>query len=197
MKNAEKARRDLPVIPFEDQAAWTAWLDANHATSSGLWIQFAKKASGRRTVSYAEAVDVALRYGWIDGQSKSYDEATWLQKFTPRSRRSIWSKINREKAQALIKDGRMQPAGLVEVERAKQDGRWEAAYDSPSAATVPADLQAALNSSPQASAFFATLNSQNRFAILFRIQTAKKPETRASRIEQFVRMLKKHEKLYP
>jgi uncharacterized protein YdeI (YjbR/CyaY-like superfamily) len=197
VKDAEKARRDLPVIAFEDQEAWAAWLNENHTTSSGLWIRLAKKASGRRTVSYAEAVDVALRYGWIDGQSKSYDEATWLQKFTPRNPRSIWSKINREKAQALIRDGRMQPAGLVEVERAKQDGRWEAAYDSPSAATVPADLQAALNSSPQASAFFATLNSQNRFAILFRIQTAKKPETRASRIEQFIRMLENKEKLYP
>ena len=197
MKDAEKARRDLPVIPFEDQKAWAAWLDANHTTSSGLWLRLAKKGSGRRTVSYAEAVDVALRYGWIDGQSKSYDEATWLQKFTPRSPRSIWSKINREKAEALMRAGRMQPAGLVEVERAKQDGRWEAAYDSPSAATVPADLQAALNSSPQASAFFAMLNSQNRFAILFRIQTAKKPETRASRIEQFIRMLENKEKLYP
>jgi uncharacterized protein YdeI (YjbR/CyaY-like superfamily) len=197
VKDAEKARRDLPVIAFEDQEAWAAWLNENHTTSSGLWIRLAKKASGRRTVSYAEAVDVALRYGWIDGQSKSYDEATWLQKFTPRNPRSIWSKINREKAQALIRDGRMQPAGLVEVERAKQDGRWEAAYDSPSAATVPADLQAALDSSPQARAFFATLNSQNRFAILFRIQIAKKPETRASRIEQFIRMLENHEKLYP
>jgi uncharacterized protein YdeI (YjbR/CyaY-like superfamily) len=197
VKDAGKARKDLPVTPFKDQQAWSVWLDANHATSSGLWIRFAKKASGKPSVSYAEALDVALCYAWIDGQSKSYDESTWLQKFTPRGTRSIWSKINREKAQALISDGRMQPAGLAEVERAKQDGRWEAAYDSPRAASVPADLQAALDRSPQATAFLTTLNSHNRFAILFRIQTAKKPETRASRIEQFIRMLENHEKLYP
>ena len=146
--------QNLPILRFKDQQAWTDWLHANHATSSGLWIQLAKKASARRSVSYAEAVEVALCYGWIDGQSKSYDETSWLQKFTPRRRRSIWSKINREKAERLISEGRMQPAGLAEVDRAKQDGRWEAAYDSPRVATVPADFQTALKNSPQASAFF-------------------------------------------
>ena len=189
--------QNLPILRFKDQQAWTDWLHANHATSSGLWIQLAKKVSARRSVSYAEAVEVALCYGWIDGQSKSYDETSWLQKFTPRRRRRIWSKINREKTERLIRESRMKPAGLAEVDRAKQDGRWEAAYDSPRVATVPADLQTALKNSPQASAFFSTLNSQNRFAILFRIQTAKKSDTRARRIEQFIRMLENKEKLYP
>ena len=148
-------------------------------------------------MSYAEAVEVALCYGWIDGQSKSYDEKSWLQKFTPRGRRSIWSKINRERAETLINQGRMQPSGLAAVNLAKHDGRWDAAYDSPRAATVPADFQAALDRSPQASAFFRTLDSRNRFAILFRIQTAKKPETRTRRIGQFIRMLENSEKLHP
>ncbi len=185
------------MMPFQDQQAWAGWLHANHATSPGLWIQLARKASGRRSVSYAEAVEVALCYGWIDGQSKSYDEKSWLQKFTPRGRRSIWSKINRERAETLINQGRMQPSGLAAVNLAKHDGRWDAAYDSPRAATVPADFQAALDRSPQASAFFRTLDSRNRFAILFRIQTAKKPETRTRRIGQFIRMLENSEKLYP
>ena len=157
----------------------------------------AKKGSAGRSLSYAEAVEVALCYGWIDGQSKGNNATSWLQKFTPRRKRSIWSKINREKAERLISEGRMQPAGLAEVGRARQDGRWEAAYDSPRAATVPADFQTALKNRPQASAFFGTLNSQNRFAILFRLQTAKKSGTRARRIEQFIRMLENHEKLYP
>ena len=183
-------------MAFQDQQAWTDWLHTNHATS-GLWIRLAKKASARRSVSYAEAVEVALCYGWIDGQSKSDDETSWLQKFTPRRRGSIWSKINREKAERLIGEGRMQALGLAEVDRAKQYGRWDAAYDSPGSTTVPEDFQTALKSSPQASAFFCTLNSRNRFAILFRIQTAKKPATRARRIEQFIRMLESHEKLYP
>jgi uncharacterized protein YdeI (YjbR/CyaY-like superfamily) len=189
--------KNLPVMAFKDQQAWADWLHTNHVTSPGLWIRLAKKASARRSVAYAEAVEIALCYGWIDGQSKSHDETTWLQKFTPRRRGSIWSKINREKAERLISDGRMQAAGLAEVDRAKQDGRWDAAYDSPGSATVPKDFQAALKSSPQASSFFCTLNSRNRFAILFRIQNAKKPATRARRIEQFIRMLDRHEKLYP
>jgi len=157
----------------------------------------AKKGSAGRSLSYAEAVEVALCYGWIDAQSKGNNATSWLQKFTPRRKRSIWSKINRERAERLISEGRMQPAGLAEVGRARQDGRWEAAYDSPRVATVPADLQTALKNRPQASAFFGTLNSQNRFAILFRLQTAKKSWTRARRIEQFIRMLENHEKLYP
>lgn len=182
---------------FEHQKDWEAWLDQNHAASSGLWLRLAKKASGLNSVSYAEAVEVALCYGWIDGQTKSYDESSWLQKFTPRGAKSIWSKINREKAQKLIESGQMKPAGLKAIEAAKQDGRWEAAYDSPSRAIVPSDFQAELDKNAQAKAFFATLNSTNRYAILHRIQTAKKAETRTKRIEQFIRMLEKHEKLYP
>ena len=175
--------QSLPRLAFRDQQAWADWLQINHGTSSGLWIQLAKKGSAGRSLSYAEAVEVALCYGWIDGQSKGNNATSWLQKFTPRRKRSIWSKINREKAERLISEGRMQPAGLAEVGRARQDGRWEAAYDSPRAATVPADFQTALKNRPQASAFFGTLNSQNRFAILFRLQTAKKSGTRARRIE--------------
>jgi uncharacterized protein YdeI (YjbR/CyaY-like superfamily) len=188
---------NLAIMAFKDQQAFVDWLQVNHATSSGLWIQLAKKASAKPSVSYAEAVEAALCYGWIDGQSKSCDEASWLQRFTQRRRRSIWSKVNREKAERLISQGRMEPAGLAEVDRAKRDGHWEAAYDSPRLATVPIELQAALERSPQASAFFQTLDSRNRFAILFRIQTAKKPTTRSRHIEQFVRMLENHEKLYP
>ena len=196
LKDPGKAQ-DLPLMAFEDQQAWSDWLHLNHATSLGLWTQLAKKGSARRSVSYAEAVEVALCYGWIDGQSKRYDEASWLQKFTPRRRRSIWSKTNREKAERLISQGRMQPAGLAEINRAKQDGRWEAAYDSPRVAMVPAEFQAALERNPQASTFFRTLNSRNRFAILFRIQTAKTPATRTKRIERFIRMLENREQLYP
>jgi uncharacterized protein YdeI (YjbR/CyaY-like superfamily) len=140
---------------------------------------------------------VALCYGWIDGQKNSYDEDSWLQKFTPRGAKSVWSKINREKVAALTASGQMQPSGLRAVELAKQDGRWDAAYDSQSNATVPEDFQAALDASPQAKSFFATLNSVNRYAILFRIQTAKKAETRLKRIEQFIGMLERNEKLYP
>jgi len=191
------ARAELPIELFEDQDAWAAWLESNHADSPGLWLRHAKKASDLASVSYAEALDVALCYGWIDGQKKSYDELSWLQKWTPRGEKSIWSKINREKALKLIEQARIQPAGLAEVERAKQDGRWEAAYDSHSTATVPDDLQAALDSNAEAGAFFATLNSTNRYAILFRIQTAKKAETRAKRIREFIGMLERHEKMHP
>src|SRR5215203_675579 len=197
MPTNKNARADLPIELFEDQDAWAAWLESNHADSPGLWLRHAKKASDLASVSYAEALDVALCYGWIDGQKKSYDASSWLQKWTPRGAKSIWSKINREKALKLIERGEMRPAGLAEVERAKQDGRWDAAYDSHSTATVPDDLQAALDSNAEAKAFFATLNSTNRYAILFRIQTAKKAETRARRIQEFIAMLERHEKMHP
>ena len=157
----------------------------------------AKKDSGIASVTHAEALEVALCYGWIDGQRKSEDERRFLQRFTPRTARSTWSKINRDKALKLIEEGRMQPAGLAEVERARADGRWEAAYDAQSVATVPPDLRAALDANPKAAAFFAKLDSRNRYAVLFRTQGAKKPETRARRIGQFVEMLAKGEKLYP
>ena len=166
------------------------------ATSRGVWLRLAKKASGTPSVTYAEAIGVALAWGWIDGQKRPGDETSWLQKFSPRGARSIWSKINRDKALALIASGAMQPPGLAEVERAKRDGRWDAAYDAPSRAAVPEDLAAALATSPRAAAFFATLDAANRYSVLFRIQTPKKPETRAKRIEHFVAMLARHEKIH-
>ena len=197
MKPARNSAPDLPVLLFQRPKDWAAWLNKHHATSSGLWLRLAKKASGIKSVTYDEALEVALCYGWIDGQKKSYDETSWLQKFTPRVAKSIWSKINCAKAERLIESGQMKAAGLQAIERAKQDGRWEAAYDSPSKATVPEDFQVALDRNAQAQAFFATLNKANRYAILFRIQTAKKAETRAKRIEQFITMLEKQEKLHP
>jgi uncharacterized protein YdeI (YjbR/CyaY-like superfamily) len=182
---------------FEDQEAWFFWLRQNHAASSGVWLRIARKGVVVRSVSYLQAVDCALCFGWIDGQKKSDNERYWLQRFTPRSEKSLWSKINREKAIRLIELGQMSAAGLREVERAKRDGRWDGAYDSPSGATIPADFQAVLNKIPRAKAFFATLDSRNRYAVLFRIQTAKKAETRAKRIKQFAKMLSQHEKIYP
>lgn len=191
------AERTEPVIAFSSPAEWRSWLDELHDTSTGLWLRIAKKGSGIDTVSYAEALEVALCYGWIDGQKDKYDDDYWLQRFTPRKPRSKWSKINREKATELIARGEMTPAGLCEVERAKADGRWEAAYDSPRTATVPADLQRELDKDDQAREFFAALNSANRYAILFRIHDAKRPETRARRIAQYVAMLSAQQKLYP
>jgi uncharacterized protein YdeI (YjbR/CyaY-like superfamily) len=196
MKASKSTDNEIPTLLFPKQKDWADWLRKNHDKSSGVWLKLAKKSSGSQSVSYAEALEIALCYGWIDGQKKSYDESFWLQKFTPRGAKSIWSKINKGKAGELIRSGRMKPAGLNAVERAKQDGRWDAAYDSPSVSTVPPDFQARLNKSAKAKAFFATLNSANRYAILFRIQTAKKPETRARKIEQFIEMLERKEKLH-
>ena len=188
---------DLPVISFASRGAWEEWLAEEHATSSGLWLKLAKVGAGIDSVSYAEAVEVALCYGWIDGQAASLDETYWLQRFTPRRRRSRWSRINRDRATGLIERGEMKPAGLAEVERAKSDGRWDAAYESQSTATMPDDLHRALEENDAARAFFATLDSRNRYAILHRIQEAKKPETRARRIAKYVAMLNEHTKLYP
>jgi uncharacterized protein YdeI (YjbR/CyaY-like superfamily) len=196
MPSKSNSSGDLPVVLFKRPGDWSVWLDENHSLSSGVWLRLAKKDSGLTSVSYAEALEVALCYGWIDGQKRSLDDRSWLQKFTPRGARSIWSKINREKVERLIEDGRMQPAGLRAVELAKQNGRWDAAYDSQSVAAIPDDLQAELNRHPKAKAFFATLESKNRYAILFRIQTAKKAETRARRIQQFIEMLERHEKIH-
>ncbi|MEW5849825.1 MAG: YdeI/OmpD-associated family protein [Myxococcota bacterium] len=190
-------KTDTLILGFHSKRAWAAWLAKNHQASSGLWLQLARTSSAEKSVTYAEALEVALSYGWIDGQKKSHDEATWLQKFTPRGPRSIWSKVNREKALALIASGDMEPAGLAAVEKAKADGRWDAAYDSPRSAAVPEDLRAAFDENSKAKAFFATLNSRNRYAILYRIQTAKKAETRAKRIAEFVAMLARGEKLHP
>jgi uncharacterized protein YdeI (YjbR/CyaY-like superfamily) len=188
---------NLPELAFTNRREWAKWLTANGATSRGGWLVFAKKGSGAASITYLEALEEALAWGWIDGQARSKDRASWLQRFTPRSPRSIWSKINRDRALALIAAGRMKRRGLDEVERAKRDGRWEAAYEPQSRATVPKDLQLGLAANPRAAAFFATLNSQNRYAVLFRIHGAKKPETRAARIARFVQMLAKHEKLHP
>jgi uncharacterized protein YdeI (YjbR/CyaY-like superfamily) len=180
---------DLPAVELADRAAWAAWLEARHASSSGVWLRIAKKGSGARTVSYDDALEVALCHGWIDGQKRPLDDRFWLQRFTPRSARSRWSKRNRGIAERLIGAGEMAPGGLREVERARADGRWEAAYDSHSTATVPPDLQAALDADPAAAAFFAGLDSANRYAILYRVQEARRPETRARRIATFVAML--------
>ena len=188
---------DLPILPFASQKKWADWLAKQHDKSTGVWLKLAKKDSAIASVTYQEALDVALCYGWIDGQKGSFDDKYWLQKFTPRGPKSIWSKINTEKAERLIASGEMKPAGLEAIEAAKQDGRWDAAYASQKNMSMPDDFQAALDKNKKALAFFMTLNSVNRYAILFRIQTAKKAETRARRIQQFVEMLEKNEKLYP
>ncbi len=197
MASTSNALDGIPIIQFEQQTDWADWLDQYYATSSGVWLCLAKKASDIQSITYGEALEVALCYGWIDGQKRRYDDQAWLQKFTPRTAKSIWSKVNREKAQQLIDAGQMKPSGLEAVEAAKQDGRWDAAYDSPSSATVPSDFQVELDNHAKAQAFFATLDSHNRYAILHRIQTAKRAETRAKRIRQFIEMLEKHEKIYP
>jgi uncharacterized protein YdeI (YjbR/CyaY-like superfamily) len=193
---AQKKLSGLAVLGFATQSAWSRWLASHHASTPGVWIQLAKKGSGSKSVTYAEAVEVALCFGWIDGQGRSKDELSWLQKFTPRRKRSSWSKINRARALELIASGRMQPPGLAEIRRAKQDGRWKAAYDSPKRSTVPDDLRKALAKNTRARAFFAELNAANRYAVLYRIQTAKKPETRARRIAEFVKMLARRETLH-
>jgi len=188
---------DKPILECASAAKWAAWLRRHHATSSGIWLRFAKKGADRRTILHAEALDLALCHGWIDATSQSEDEHYWLQRFTPRAPRSLWSKINCAKALKLIEEGRMQPAGQAEIDRAKADGRWDAAYDGASTSVVPPDLQAALDAEPRAAAFFASLDSANRYAVLFRTQTAKTPGTRAKRIASFVEMLARGEKLHP
>lgn len=187
---------DLPIQSFASKTKWAEWLAKQHDKSAGVWLKLAKKDSGIPSVTYDEALDVALCYGWIDGQKKGFDDKYWLQKFTPRGPKSIWSKINTEKAERLIAAGEMKPAGLKVIEAARQDGRWDAAYSSQRNMSVPEDFQAALDKNKKAKIFFTTLNSANRYAILFRIQTAKKAETRAKRIQQFIEMLGRGEKLH-
>lgn len=188
--------KDLPVLLFLSQKDWRTWLDENHSQHKGVWLKHAKKSSGKQSVSYGEALEEALCYGWIDSQKQAYDSNYYLQKFTPRGPKSVWSKNNVMKVEALTKMGRMQPAGLAAIESAKQDGRWDAAYDSPSASKVPEDFQAALDKNPQAKQFFETLNKANVYAFCWRVQTAKKPETRKARIEKFIGMLNRGEKLH-
>jgi uncharacterized protein YdeI (YjbR/CyaY-like superfamily) len=186
----------LPTISFETQQDWEAWLKEHHTDTKGLWLKIAKKGTAIPSVNYAEALESALCYGWIDGQKASCDDKYWLQNFTPRSPKSMWSKVNCDKATALIATGRMQPAGLRQVEVARTDGRWDLAYESQSKITIPDDFQCELDKNGEAKEFFSTLNSVNRYAILRRIQISKKPEARAARIEKFIDMLSKHQKLY-
>jgi uncharacterized protein YdeI (YjbR/CyaY-like superfamily) len=186
----------LPTLPFASQSKWADWLAKQHDKSAGVWLKLAKKDSGIPSVAYAEALEVALCYGWIDGLKKSFDEKYFLQKFTPRRPKSIWSKINVEKVERLIASGQMKPAGLKAIEAAKADGRWEQAYASQKNISVPEDFQSALDRNEKAKAFFETLNGTNRYAFLFRIETAKKAETREKRIQQLVEMLEKNEKFH-
>src|SRR5688572_22908405 len=193
---ATKAKDKLPVERFESPKNWADWLARNHRESKGLWLRFFKKGSGVATVSYAEALDEALCYGWIDGQVKKFDEKSWLQKFTPRRVRSLWSKRNVANAMRLIESGRMTEAGLNEIEAAKKDGRWESAYDSPSVMKVPADFLKELARNRKANAFFKNLNRANLYAIAWRLQTARTPETRERRKKAILEMLSKGEKLH-
>jgi uncharacterized protein YdeI (YjbR/CyaY-like superfamily) len=194
--SAPNADADAP-LHFDGAKDWGKWLARHHDKSTGVWLRIAKKGVDRTSITHPEALDLALCYGWIDARSQSDGPQHWLKRFTPRSSRSIWSKVNRDKALALVAQGRMQSAGLQEMERAQADGRWEAAYDPGSKSVVPPDLAAAFDANPGAKVFFATLDSQNRYAVLFRLQTAKRPETRARRIETFVAMLARGEKLHP
>ena len=191
------ASDSLPVISFDTGAAWESWLQAEHASSAGVWLKIAKKGAGASTVTYPEALAVALCFGWIDGQKGRLDDDYWLQRFTPRKPGSRWSRINTDKAAELIKAGRMRPAGLAEVERARADGRWAAAYEPQSTSAVPDDLAAELARDESARAFFETLNGANRYTILYRIGSAQRPETRARRIAKYVAMLAEHKKIYP
>jgi uncharacterized protein YdeI (YjbR/CyaY-like superfamily) len=182
-------RDELPILPFPDRAAWASWLDEHHAASPGVWLKIAKKASGIPTVTHPEALEEALCYGWIDGQRAPHDSTYFLQRFTPRRPRSKWSQVNRDKVTKLIEQGRMKPAGQAQIDAAKKDGRWEAAYTPQSSQEIPEDFQRALERNPQAHEFFKTLRGTRRYSFIYRIQDAKRPETRARRIEQFISML--------
>jgi uncharacterized protein YdeI (YjbR/CyaY-like superfamily) len=189
-------KKEYPIIAFENPLAFEQWLAEHHAVENGIWLRFYKKDSGVATITYAQALDEALCYGWIDGQAKKYDDTSWLQKFTPRRPRSIWSKRNREYVERLIKAGKMQTAGLRQIEVAKADGRWDKAYDSPSNMEVPEDFLQALAKNEKANAFFETLNKTNTYAIAWRLQTAKRPETRERRMNAILEMLAKGEKFH-
>ncbi len=190
-------RKDLETIAFASPAAFEKWLAKNHEKSPGIWLKIAKKISGVASVTYAEALDVALMFGWIDGQKNSFDASYFLQRFTPRRSKSKWSKINCAKAAALIASKKMQPAGLREVEAAKKDGRWDAAYAGQKSSTVPDDFKRALAKNKKAAAFFETISSANRYAIIYRLHHTKKPELRAAKIEKFITMLAAGETIHP
>lgn len=188
--------RELPTLPFATADEWRLWLDENHSSSDGIWLKFAKKASGIVSITPQEALEASLCYGWIDGQRKKFDDSYFINKYTTRTRRSMWSKRNRELAEWLIEVEKMQPAGLIEIERAKQDGRWERAYDSPANMTMPEDFLTELKKDQEAFEFFQTLSSTNTFAIAWRLQAAKKPETRHRRMEKIPSMMKAGEKFH-
>ncbi|HSW87588.1 MAG TPA: YdeI/OmpD-associated family protein [Candidatus Saccharimonadales bacterium] len=187
---------DLPIIAFVSQKDWEMWLETHHEKEQGIWIQFFKKNSGIVSITYMQAVETALCYGWIDSQAKSFDEKSYLQKFTPRRSKSIWSKVNTQRIERLLKEGKMKPAGLKQIEEAKQDGRWEAAYNSPSTIIIPEDFLKELSKNKKAQAFFETLNKTNTYAIAWRLETAKKPETREKRMKMILEMLGKGEKFH-
>ncbi len=187
----------LQIVRFRSSSDYRRWLAKNHARSDGIWLRIYKKGAGGASVTYAEALDQSLCYGWIDGQKKPFDENSWLQKFTPRRPKGRWSKINTQHAERLIKSGDMAPAGLEAIEAAKADGRWKAAYDSPGNATPPGDFLSELSKDHRAKAFFETLNKRNTYAIVYRLQTAKKPETRARRMKVILAMLVRGEKFHP
>jgi uncharacterized protein YdeI (YjbR/CyaY-like superfamily) len=188
--------KTLPIKAFKTPDAFEAWLSKHYESSTGLWLKIFKKDSGKTTITYAEALDVALCYGWIDGQKQAHDDEAWLQKFSPRGAKSIWSKINTGHVERLIKEGRMRPAGLDAVEKAKADGRWQKAYEPPSKMTIPEDFLKELSKNKKAEAFFKGLNKTNLFAIGFRLQTAKKQETKEKRTREIIAMLAKGEKFH-
>jgi uncharacterized protein YdeI (YjbR/CyaY-like superfamily) len=189
-------KKDLPVKSFASPRLWSKWLATHHAKSEGIWLRMFKKDSGVTSITYAEALDEALCYGWIDGQLKKFDDGSWVQRFTPRRQRSLWSRKNVANAKRLTNAGRMMAAGLREIELAKADGRWNAAYDSPSAMTMPDDFLQQLQREPKANAFFKTLNKSNTYAIAWRLQTAKKPETKERRMQAILEMLRKGQKFH-
>jgi uncharacterized protein YdeI (YjbR/CyaY-like superfamily) len=187
---------ELPIHLFAGPPELEAWLEQNHDSCDGVWLKIAKKGAAEQSVTYAEAIELALCFGWIDSQKRGFDDQHFLQRFTPRRPRGRWSRINREKAEALIDAGKMRPAGLAEVEAAKADGRWAAAYEGQRTAKVPADLQRELDATPAAAEFFASLDGANRYAIVYRLEEAKKPETRERRLRKFVAMLERGEKIH-
>lgn len=197
MPRLPKSYKDAPVLPFANQAEWRLWLEKNHASHDALWICYAKKSAGIPSITYAEALEEALCFGWIDGQAASLSETHYLQRYTPRRKRSLWSRINRAKAEALIARDRMQPAGLREIEAAQADGRWENAYASSATIEVPDILRSALDTSPTAAGAFARLDSRNRYAILYRLTHAKREETRQRLTAQFIAMLEEGRTIHP
>ena len=190
------AAKNLSIVFFEKPEEWESWLEKHHQDVQGVWLKIAKKDSGVQSINYDQALDLALCFGWIDGQKKSMDGTYFLQKFTKRRPKGMWSKRNIGLVDVLAKAGKMRPSGLAEVEAAKADGRWDQAYDSPSNMTIPDDFQIELDKNPKAKAFYETLNKTNTYAILWRIQTAKKPETRAARIQQLITMLNEERKIH-